>query len=142
MTENEITEKVIGAAIEVHRTIGPGLLESMYEECLCIELKSMGIHFKRQVHLPINYKGVKLESSYRMDLLIEDRVVVEIKATEDTPPIHAARVLTYLRSSNLPVGLLINFNVVLLKDGLKRIVNSYLGPPPRLRVSASKGDPS
>ena len=141
MTENEITERVIGAAIEVRRHLGPGLLESIYEECLCFELSQAGLRFQRQVCLPINYKGLKLESAYRMDLLVEDEVVVEIKATEEMPPVFAAQVLTYLKSADKPVGLLINFNVPILKDGLKRIVNRYLGLPPRLRVSASIPEP-
>ena len=143
--ENELTEKIIGAAIEVHRHLGPGLLESAYEECLCYELKQMGLRFQRQVHLPIQYKEIRLESAYRMDLLVEDLVVVEIKASEDTAPVHASQVLTYLKVSKKRVGLLINFNMPVLKDGLKRIVNHYAGKPissaprisPRLRVSAS-----
>src|SRR3954454_19719566 len=121
MDVNEITEKVIGAAIEVHRHLGPGLLESAYEECLCYELNVLGLRFERQVHLPIHYKGIQLQSADRMDLIVEDTVVVELKATEEMPPLYSAQVLTYLRSSNRPVGLLINFNVPALKDGIKRI---------------------
>lgn len=137
---NEVTDKIIGAAIEVHRHLGPGLLESIYEECLCYELSQMGLQFQRQVRLPICYKGIKLESAYKVDLVVEDAVVVEIKATEGMAPVHSSQLLTYLKSSNKRVGLLINFNVPVLKDGLKRIVNRYAGPlldPPRLRVSAS-----
>jgi GxxExxY protein len=137
MEINEITEKVIGAAIEVHRHLGPGLLESAYEECLCYELNQAGLRFERQVHLPIRYKGILLQSAHRMDLVVEDAVVVELKATEEMPPLYSAQILTYLRSAQKPVGLLINFNVPALKDGLKRIVNEYLGVPPRLSVSAS-----
>src|ERR1044072_5713293 len=137
MEINEITERIIGAAIEVHRHLGPGLLESAYEECLCYELNQAGLRFERQVHLPIRYKGILLQSAHRMDLVVEDTVVVELKATEDMPPLYSAQVLTYLRSAQKPVGLLINFNVPALKDGLKRIVNEYLGVPPRLSVSAS-----
>jgi GxxExxY protein len=139
---NEVTDKIIGAAIEVHRQLGPGLLESAYEECLCHELTRMGVRFRRQVHLPINYKGLKLDCGYRMDLVAEDAVVVEIKAIETLLPIHTAQLLTYLKSSGKQVGLLINFNETALKNGLKRIVNRYTGPPPvplnspRLRVSA------
>ena len=130
LVENELTDKIIGAAIEVHRHLGPGLLESAYEECLCYELSRLGLRFKRQVHLPIHYKGIKLESAYRMDLLVEDTVVVEIKATEETPAIYSAQVLTYLKAAGLRVGLLMNFNVPVLKKGLKRIVNHYAGPAP------------
>lgn len=136
---NEITEKIIGAAIEVHRHLGPGLLESAYEECLCYELRQLGLKFERQVHLPIYYKGIKLECAYRMDLVVEDLIVVEIKATEQVPPVYAAQLLTYLKSAHKPVGLLINFNVPMLKDGIKRISNHYSGEPPRLSVSASNG---
>ena len=134
MTESELTERIIGAAIEVHRQLGAGLLESIYEECLCYELNQKGLRFQRQVHLPINYEGIKLESAYKMDLLVEDTVVVEIKATEGTLPIHAAQVLTYLKASQKRVGLLINFNVPVLKHGLQRIVNGF---PPCLSVSVS-----
>ena len=134
MTESELTERIIGAAIEVHRQLGAGLLESIYEECLCYELNQKGLRFQRQVHLPINYKGIKLESAYKMDLLVEDTVVVEIKATEGTLPIHAAQVLTYLKASQKRVGLRINFNVPVLKHGLQRIVNGF---PPCLSVSVS-----
>ena len=137
MEINEITEKVIGAAIEVHRHLGPGLLESAYEECLCYELNQAGLRFERQVHLPIRYKGILLQSAHRMDLVVEEAVVVELKATEDMPPLYSAQVLTYLRSAQIQVGLLINFNVPVLRDGVKRIVNEYLGVPPRLSVSAS-----
>src|SRR5262245_22704257 len=140
MTENEITERVIGAAIEVHRHLGSGLLESIYEECLCYELTRAALQFKRQVHLPVIYKGIRLESAYKMDLLVEDTVGVEIKATEQVNRVFAAQVLRYLRAASKPVGLLINFNVAVLSNGLKRIVNDYQGPSPRLCVSASNGD--
>jgi GxxExxY protein len=147
--ENDITEKIIGAAIEVHRHLGPGLLESAYEECLCYELREIGLRFERQVHLPIQYKELRLESAYRMDLLVEDSVVVEIKASDDVAPVHASQVLTYLKVSKKRVGLLINFNVPVLKDGIKRVVNHYAGKPiasaprisPRLRVSGSVPGP-
>jgi GxxExxY protein len=137
MEINEITERIIGAAIEVHRHLGPGLLESAYEECLCYELNQAGLRFERQVHLPIRYKGILLQSAHRMDLVVEDAVVVELKATEEMPPLYSAQVLTYLRSAEKQVGLLLNFNVPILKDGIKRIVNDYIGVPPRLSVSAS-----
>jgi GxxExxY protein len=135
--ENEITESVIGAAIEVHRQLGPGLLESAYEECLCYELSQAHIPFLRQVALPVSYKGIKLNCGYKMDLLVADTVVVEIKAVEGVLPVHASQVLTYLKLSGMRVGLLINFNVPVLKNGIKRVVNLYDGPSPRLRVSAS-----
>jgi GxxExxY protein len=135
--ENVLTDKIIGAAIEVHRHLGPGLLEAVYEECLCYELSQMGLKFQRQVHLPIHCKGVKFESAYKMDLVVEDAIVIEIKATEEMLPVHAAQLLTYLKSSNKRVGLLINFNVPILRNGLKRIVNHYAGPQPTTRVSTS-----
>jgi GxxExxY protein len=139
--ENVLTDKIIGAAIEVHRHLGPGLLEAVYEECLCYELSQVGLKFQRQVPLPISYKGIKFESAYRMDVVVEDAIVIEIKATEELLPVHAAQLLTYLKSANKRVGLLINFNVPILKTGLKRIVNHYAGPRPTPRVSASRKDP-
>jgi GxxExxY protein len=139
MEVNEITEKVIGAAIEVHRHLGPGLLEGAYEECLCYELNQLGLAFQRQVHLPLHYKGIQLQCAHRMDLLVEDAVVVEIKASEEMPRLYSAQLLTYLKSAHKSVGLLINFNVPVLKDGIKRIANSYSISSPRLSVSASKG---
>lgn len=123
--ENEITKIVIGFAIDVHRVLGPGLLESAYEECLCYELTHAHVPFRRQVALPVLYKGVKLECGYRMDLIADDLVVVEIKAIECLAPIHEAQLLTYLKLSGKRVGLLINFNVPVLKQGLKRIVNHF-----------------
>jgi GxxExxY protein len=133
---NQVTERIIGAAIEVHRHLGPGLLESAYEECLCYELSQMGLQFRRQVHLPINYKGLKLDCAYKMDLVIEDQVVVELKAIDDLLPIRGCQLLTYLKASGKPVGLLINFSEPVLKNGLKRIVNRYLGPLPKPENSA------
>jgi GxxExxY protein len=126
--ENTVTERIIGGAIEVHRNLGPGLLESVYEECLCYELSLAGFSFKRQVATPVNYKGVKLDCAYRLDLIVEDLVIVEIKSVEDLAPIYFSQLLTYLKSSNRRVGLLINFNVRVLKNGLRRIVNDYVGP--------------
>jgi len=117
---NKITETIIGAAIEVHRAIGPGLLESAYEACLCRELALRKIPFLRQVPLPVSYKDVNLDCGYRLDLLVADQVVVEIKAVEKLDSIHEAQLLTYLRLSHCKVGLLINFNVPLLKDGVIR----------------------
>jgi GxxExxY protein len=118
---DSLTEKVIGAAIEVHRALGPGLLESAYEECLCYELSSIDLQFKRQVDLPVIYKKVKLDCGYRMDLVIENNLIVEIKTVEKILAIHQAQLLTYLRLSGCRTGLLINFNVPVLKDGIKRM---------------------
>ena len=123
--ENRITESIIGAAIEVHRALGPGLLESAYEECLCHELSLGGIPFRRQVDLPVRYKGVKLDCGYRIDLVVDDLVIVELKTVEALLPIHEAQLLTYLKLRGLSVGLLVNFNVPVLKDGLKRIVHNF-----------------
>jgi GxxExxY protein len=119
---NEITEKVIGAAIEVHSQLGPGLLESAYEDCLCRELALRDISFKKQLTLPLEYKGVKLDSGFRVDLLIEEAVVIEAKAVESILPVHEAQLLTYLKLGKWKVGLLINFNVARLKEGIKRVV--------------------
>jgi GxxExxY protein len=120
---NHITEKIIGCAIEVHRALGPGLLESAYEECLSFELSQSNISFEKQVPLPVIYKGVKLECGYRMDLVIDRLIVVEIKAVERILPVHEAQLLSYLKLANKPLGLLINFHVPVLKNGLKRIRN-------------------
>lgn len=122
---NELTEQIIGAAIEVHRAPGPGLLESAYEECLCRELEIRGIAFERQRPLPVTYKGIRVECGYRLDLLVAGRVVVEIKAVESLDSIHQAQVLTYLRLGGWQVGLLINFNVPVLKQGVKRLVHNF-----------------
>jgi GxxExxY protein len=121
---NELSNRVIGAAIEVHRALGPGLLESTYEECLVHEFVLQEIPFQRQVPLPIVYKGVLLECGYRLDLLVDELVLLELKAIERRlMPIHEAQVLTYLRLKNLWLGLLINFNVPVLRDGVRRLVN-------------------
>ncbi len=117
---NKITEQVIGAAIEVHKSLGPGLLESAYEECLCHELKLRNVRFERQKPLPVEYKGTRLDCGYRLDLLVENAVVIEIKAIESIEPIHEAQLLTYLRLGGWKLGLLINFNVPVLKDGIRR----------------------
>jgi GxxExxY protein len=122
MDLNRITEQIIGAAIEVHRALGPGLLESAYEECLCHELRLRSVPFERQRPLPVEYKGIKLECGYRPDLLVADAVVVEIKAIESIEPIHEAQLLTYLKLGGWKLGLLINFNVPVLKDGIRRRV--------------------
>jgi len=123
MDVNTLTGNVIGAAIEVHKTLGPGLLESAYEECLCHELNLRGISHERQVPLPVKYKGVKLDCGYRIDILIDKTIILELKVTENTEPIHKAQLLTYLKLAGLKIGLLINFNVPILKDGITRLVN-------------------
>jgi GxxExxY protein len=116
------TSPIIGAAIEVHRNLGPGLLESAYEECLCHELQLRGLDFKRQVLLPLLYKGLKLDCGYKIDLIVRDEVILELKAVEKLLPIHEAQLLTYLRLTGKRVGLLINFNVPLLAQGIIRRV--------------------
>jgi GxxExxY protein len=118
----ELTGAIYGAAIEIHRALGPGLLESAYEECLCRELELRGIRFQRQVALPVSYRGLQLDCGYRMDLVVDGKVVLEIKAVESLAPIHEAQLMTYLKLSAMRVGLLMNFNVVLMKEGIKRIV--------------------
>jgi len=123
LPENEISGKIIGAAIEVHKRLGPGLLESAYEECLCCEMKLRGIKFERQVALPLNYKGLHLDCGYRLDLLVEDKIIVELKSVEALEPIHDAQLLTYLKLKNSRLGLIINFNMMMLKDGIRRLVN-------------------
>jgi GxxExxY protein len=125
MNDAQLTHEIIGAAIEVHRMLGPGLLKSAYEECLARELSLRRTPFERQKALPLVYKDVKLECGYRIDLLVEGRVVVELKAVDALAPIHDAIVLTYLRLSGCSIGLLINFNSVVLKDGLRRLANKY-----------------
>jgi GxxExxY protein len=122
---NELTERVIGACIEIHRALGPGLLESAYEECLSYELSIAGISFERQKPLPVHYKNVQLDCGYRLDLVVEGKIIIELKAVESLLPIHEAQLLTYLKLSGLTLGLLINFNVAMLKQGIKRIVNNF-----------------
>jgi len=122
MTYNELTHQIIGAAIEVHRLLGPGLLESAYEECLAHELTLRNIRYRRQVPVPVVYKGIKLECGYRMDIVVEESVVLELKSIESIAPVHEATVLAYLRLSDKKLGLLINFNVSILKDGVRRFV--------------------
>jgi len=131
---NELTERVIGACIEIHRALGPGLLKSAYEECLCHELSQADIKFERQKALPVHYKEVNLECGYRLDLVVEQKLIVELKAVDQIAPIHEAQLLTYLKLSNLTLGLLINFNVPVLKSGIKRIANNFQdSASPRLR---------
>jgi GxxExxY protein len=120
---NELTREVIGAAIEVHKILGPGLLESAYEECLCREFELRKLPCERQKELPIEYKGVKLDCGYRLDIVVAKSLILELKACERLEPIHEAQLLTYLKLTGIKVGLLINFNVPVLKDGIKRMVN-------------------
>ena len=122
MMHKELTEGIIGAAIEVHRILGPGLLESVYEECLALELSLRGMTVQRQMPLPIEYKGKRVAADLKIDLWVEEHVIVELKAAEKLLPVHEAQLLTYLRLSRTPVGLLINFHVPLLRDGIKRMV--------------------
>jgi GxxExxY protein len=121
--ENDpLTEKIIGFAINVHRHLGPGLLESAYEECLCYEIEQSGLSFRRQVPLPIIYKAVRLDCGYRMDIVVQDHVIVELKTVERLLPIHEAQMLTYLKLSGVGIGLLLNFNTAVLKDGIRRML--------------------
>jgi len=122
---NKITETIIGAAINVHRTLGPGLLESAYEACLAFDLSDTGFSIEQQKPLPVIYKDVKLDCGYRLDLLVEKEVIVELKSVEKILPIHKAQLMSYLKLSGCKVGLLINFNVEVLKDGIVRIVNNF-----------------
>ena len=124
MIENDISQIIIGCAIKVHTALGPGLLESAYEECLYYELVKEGLKVEKQKALPLIYEEIKLEVGYRLDLIAEDKVIIEIKACEGLNDIHLAQVLTYLKLSNVKLGLLINFNVTRVKDGIKRVVNN------------------
>lgn len=125
MTENEISNKVIGYAIEVHRKLGPGLLESAYQECLFYELTLQGLKVEREKPMPIVYKEIELNQGYRIDLLVEDKVVIEIKTVESFKDVHLAQVLTYLKLGKYKLGLLLNFQVTVLRDGIKRVVLKY-----------------
>ncbi|MGC8787819.1 MAG: GxxExxY protein [Anaerolineae bacterium] len=126
-TLNHITESIIKSAIAVHKALGPGLLESAYEACLAFELVQQGFKFEAQKALPVLYRGVKLDCAYRIDLLVEEAVVVEIKAIDHLAPIHEAQLLSYLKLSGYKVGLLINFNVKVLRNGIRRMVNTPIG---------------
>ena len=119
---NKLTERIIGAAIEVHRHLGPGLLESAYETCLAYELEQLGLAVERQKALPLVYKEIRLDQGYRIDLLVEQKVIVELKVVEQITPVHEAQVLSYLKFSGCQVGLLLNFNVRLLKNGIRRFI--------------------
>ncbi|WP_282069317.1 GxxExxY protein [Olleya namhaensis] len=124
MVYDKITENIIGAAIEVHRTLGPGLLESAYQDCLLYELKAMGYSVKKEVAQPITYKDIKLDHGYRIDLLVENTVVVELKTVERFTDVHTAQILTYMKLGEFPIGLLLNFHTKLLKNGIKRFINT------------------
>ncbi|HEX5222301.1 MAG TPA: GxxExxY protein [Verrucomicrobiae bacterium] len=130
MHENEVSERIIGAAIEVHKYYGPGLVEQVYEEALCHELALRGIRFERQKQVPIFYKGVKLGVPLRLDLVVEEVVIVDLKAKEDVTQFDRAKLLSYLRLSNLKLGLIINFHEIVLKNGILRVVNGLQLPPP------------
>jgi GxxExxY protein len=123
MDINQLTGQIIGAAIEVHKTLGPGLLESAYEECLCRELSLRGFSYERQKEVPVKYKGVSLDCGYRLDIVVSESVVLELKACDRLERIHQAQLLTYLKLTGIKHGLLMNFNVSVLKDGIKRMVN-------------------
>jgi GxxExxY protein len=123
MELNELTQKIIGCAIEVHKNLGPGMLESTYEECLKFELEKIGMKVEQQKELPLIYKGLRIEKAYKLDLLVENKVIVELKFVEKIKDIHKAQLLTYLKLTNKELGLLINFNVDLLKDGVTRLRN-------------------
>ena len=139
--ENDLlTERVIGLAIDVHRQLGPGLLESAYEECLCCELAQANLAFRRQVALPVVYKSERLDCSYRLDVVVEGRVVLELKTVERLMPIHEAQMITYLRLSGIPIGLLLNFNSVVLKHGIRRLMVSDRTEPRNLTASPSHCD--
>ena len=125
MDLNSITEDIIGAAIEVHKILGPGLLESAYEECLCREFTLRKMQYSRQYEIPVKYKGMDLDCGYRMDLLVENGVIVELKSVEKLMPIHSSQLLSYLKLSKRSAGLLINFNVPVLKQGIRRKVLNY-----------------
>jgi len=126
MTENELANKVIGIAIEVHRNLGPGLLESAYKECLFYKIGKSGLIVEKEKPLPLVYEDVKLDCGYRLDLLVEHKLIIEVKSVETLNDVHLAQTLTYLKLGNFKLGLLINFNVVLLRDGIKRVINGTL----------------
>jgi len=123
MLENDISKKIIGCAIEVHKQLGPGLLESAYQTCLLYELKKAGLKVQKEKSMPIIYKEIELDHGYRIDILVEDKVVIELKTVEILNKVHHAQTLTYLRLGNYKLGLILNFNVLILKEGIKRIIN-------------------
>lgn len=124
MSENEISYKIIGAAMELHKILGPGLLESVYEAALAYDLREIGLEVKNQVPMPLVYKEVKQDIGYRLDLIVENKVIIELKSVENLAPVHFAQTLTYLKLADKKLALLINFNTKLLKDGIHRIVNN------------------
>ncbi len=124
MTENEISKIIFSCALKVHNALGPGLLESSYEECMYYELNKSGLHVQKQKALPLIYEEVNLEIGYRIDLIVEDKVIIELKAVEVLNDVHLAQILTYLKLSNCKLGMLINFNVSLIKNGIRRVVNN------------------
>jgi GxxExxY protein len=126
MSENDISKIVFESALKIHRILGPGLLESAYEECMFYELKKYNLKVEKQKQLPLVYEEVKLDAGYRIDIIVEDKFIVEIKSVESLNDVHLAQLLTYLRLSNCKLGLLINFNVNLLKNGVKRVINGTL----------------
>jgi len=126
MTENEVSKLVFEAGLKVHRNLGPGLLESAYEECLFYELSKLGLQVEKQKALPLIYEEVRLDIGYRIDLLVESKLIVEVKSVEELHDVHLAQILTYLKLSNCKLGLLINFNTALFKDGVKRVINGIL----------------
>jgi GxxExxY protein len=136
----ELTGKVIGAAMNVHSALGPGLLESAYEACLHYELTQKGLQVERQKMLPVHYAGKDLDCGYRIDLLVENRLILELKALEQVHPLHEAQLISYLRLSGHKVGLLINFNVLHLKQGIRRLVNNYQGPLRREKLTAEHAE--
>ena len=123
MDINKLSSNIIGAAIEVHRTLGPGLLESSYEQCICHELALRGLSFERQKPIALNYKGTKLDCGYRLDIVVESAIILELKSCEQIEPIHKAQLLTYLKLSGLKLGLILNFNTGLMREGIIRVVN-------------------
>lgn len=124
MDENQLSYKIIGVALELHRNIGPGLLESTYENALVYDLKDVGLEVRQQVPMPFLYKEIKMDVGYRIDLLIENKIIIEVKSVETLAPVHFAQLLTYLKLSSMKLGLLMNFNCKLLKDGIHRVVNN------------------
>lgn len=126
MTENELSYKIIGAALEVHKNLGVGLLENTYEQALAYELNKLGLNIKQQIYLPLQYKKMTINNAYRVDLIVEDKVIVEVKSVMEIKPVFYSQVLTYLKLMNMQLGLLINFNNPLLKNGIHRIVNKLI----------------
>ena len=124
MTENELAKIIVELCLKIHKILGPGLLESVYEEVLCYELKKLGIRFKRQQGIPVIYESINMDLGFRADIIIEDKLIIELKSSEGVDPVHYKRLLTYLRITNMKLGLMVNFNVELIKYGIKRVVNN------------------